>query len=99
MLSRYSFLFLFVHSRYQRIAAEHNIAINLEAPDLRMNYEKGTYKPEIRDFMINADEHAGKLRRALLKSFSAVLITFCIALFFAYWEGSVNPSYNFSGKG
>jgi len=93
-----TFLFLFVPSRYQRIAAEHNTAINLESPDLRMKYEKGTYKPDIRDFMINAVDSAKQLRTALLKFLFAVLITLFIALIFAYCEGSINTT-NLSWKG
>jgi len=87
-----TFLFLFVFSKYQRIAANHNIAINLEAPDLRRRFEKGEYKPDVRDALIDAVDSAKKLRLALLKSFSAVSITFCIALLIAYWQGSVKPS-------
>jgi hypothetical protein len=93
-----TFLFLFLFSKYQRIAANHNIAINLEAPDLRRSFENGTYKPDVRDFLINAVESANELRRALLKSFFAVSFTLCIALLLAFIEGSVKPSLPLSWK-
>ncbi|WP_157487478.1 hypothetical protein [Desulfosarcina sp. BuS5] len=93
-----TFLFIFKFSKYQRIAANHNIAINLEAPDLKRNYQKGTYKPKVRDFLINAVDSANALRLALLKSFLAVAITLCAALLIAFWQGSVNASLPLSWK-
>ena len=93
-----TFLFIFVFSKYQRIAANHNIAINLEVPDLRRNFENGTYKPDIRDAMIDAIASANKLRLALLKSFLAVFLTFSVALSIGLFEGSIKPSLPLSWK-
>ncbi len=93
-----TFLFTFSFSKYQRIAANHNIAINLEAPDLRQNFENGTYKPDIRNALIDAVASAKELRLALLKSFLAVFLTLSVALSIAFFEGSVKPSLLLSWK-
>jgi hypothetical protein len=93
-----TFLFVFRFSKYQRIAADHNIAINLEAPDLRRSFENGTYEPDVRDFLINAVDSANELRWALFKSFFAVSITLCIALLLTFLQGSVKPSLPLSWK-
>jgi hypothetical protein len=93
-----TFLFLFVFSKYQRIAANHNIALDLEAHDLRRKFEKGTYKPDVREYLIKAVDSANKLRWALLKSFFAVSITLFIALLLVFWQGSLKPSLPLSWK-
>ena len=87
-----TFHFIFLFSKYQRIAANHDIAINLEAPDLKRNFENGTYNPDVRDAMISSVDSAKKLRLALLKSFFAVFLTLSVALSFTFYEGSVKPS-------
>ena len=71
----------------------------LESSDLKRKYEEGTYKPEIRDFMIDAIESANELRSGLFHSLLVVLATLCLALLCAFWEGSVNPAYNLSLNG
>lgn len=94
-----TFLFLFAFSKYQRMAANHNIAITLEASDLRKNFAKGSYKPDVRKFLIDAVVSANKLSWALLKSFFAVSITLSIALIITYWQGSVKPLLPLSWRG
>lgn len=93
-----TFCFIFLFSKYQRIAANHNVAINLEAPNLRRKFENGTYIPDVRDAMINAVTSARKLQLVLLKSFLAVFLTLSVALSIIFIEGSLRPSFPLSWK-
>lgn len=83
------FLFLFSPGRYQQLAARHNIAINLESPDLGLKYKEGTYCPDMLEFLSHALQSSIKLRSSLSKSFASVFITFLIAVLVGYFGGSI----------
>ncbi len=92
------FLFLFSPGRYQKLAARHNIAINLESPRLGLKYEKGIYSPDMNEALSHALLSAIKLRSSLSKSFVAVFITFLIAVLVGFFLGSVAFSLPVSWK-
>jgi len=83
------FLFLFSPGRYQQLAARHNIAINLESPDLGLKYEKGNHSPDMHEALSHALLSSIKLRSSLSKSFAAVFITFLIAVLVGFLLGSI----------
>ena len=92
------FLFIFRFSRFQKLAANHKIAIDLEDPKLGLEYQKEKYRPDERDALESAFFLGKKLRSSLGKSLFAVFITFVVALFLTFFEGSVSPSLSISWK-
>ena len=77
------------------MAIVHNMAIKLEASDLRARYEKGEYPKahwEI-EAKKDAEEDANDIQFKLITSFSLVLLGAIIAVTVAYLSGNINSSY------
>ena len=95
LANKYKSVFLFLFSREQYIsdAVEHGMAINLEAPDLRRNYEEGNFpKP---GWEAEAREHAllaaHQLSKGLWGSFWFIAAVSLIACVIAYINGTIDP--------
>jgi len=83
-------LFVISTKRYLDLAVNHNIAINLEADDLRKRFYEGSYVPETEEIKALALSSITVLRASLRKSFLSVLFTLCCALFIGFYFGRLN---------
>ena len=86
---------LFSQKKYIEMAIRHNMAINLEAKDLRAKYEKGEYPRagwhvEARE---NAREDANHLLFKLFKSFCWILAGAFVAMAVGFQSGGVHLFY------
>ena len=73
-------LFVFKPSKYQSLAANHNIATTLEAPELAQKYREGNYPINMYEYLSHALEMGIKLKQYLLRSFFTVSKILIVAL-------------------
>ena len=93
------FCFLFNKSKYISIATSHNMAINLEAKDLKKLYDEGKYPTEesLKNTEISVIDSANILQKKIIKSFFWILLILVIMLIVGYFADTIHPylSFNF----
>jgi anti-sigma factor RsiW len=93
-----SFAFLFARQRYLDLALQHNLAINIEAPDMRKMFERGDYpQPDWEgQARATAASHAGQLGSGLWTSLITAAIFLLAGLVAAAMFGELAPDLSFA---
>lgn len=94
------FCYLFDRPRYISMAVAHNMAINLEARDLRKLYEEGKYPTEesLKEMESSIINFANLLQEKIVKSLFLVTFLLALMLVAGYFTDAIHPSLSFDTK-
>ena len=84
---------LFSHERYLEFALQHNLAVNIDAPDMRTRFDRGEYPPST--WADQAREaaalHAQQLKSGLWRSLVTSAVFFAAGITMAAALGKISP--------
>jgi len=89
-------LFLVAPERYLDLAVNHSVWINLKAPDLRADFEKGVYTPNVEEIRESERQRAKDLRSRLRVTLFSTALAAAIASTIAYAIGSIGFESDFN---
>lgn len=94
------FCYVFNRTCYLSMAVSHNMAVNLEASDLKKLHDEGKYPTDekLKETKKNADKSAALLQKKILQSLGWTVLILVVTIAIGYVTKAIHPSLPFNVK-